>query len=110
MPPTGTAVIAATSAVPDDQAGMFDREVTDLQLFKAIAEWHEQRDAHKAFLAANKTIREAVKLVELKDGDRVRVSDGDGQNAVLVGKHRAGGGFEIPEWESVGVGSIQLLD
>ncbi|MCK9496718.1 MAG: hypothetical protein M0R75_14670 [Dehalococcoidia bacterium] len=103
-----------TSQREDSQAGMFDHVVFDEELEAAcrlIAD-EETRKVVGEYEAAVTLRREKVRAMEatLRDkfgegafeqgGARVRCGD-----FVLTVKRRTGGGFEMPEWESVGVAS-----
>lgn len=50
-------------------------------------------------------IADKAEHYQLAEGQRLRVGE-----FIVTGKKRAGGGFEIPAWEKITVGSIKRAD
>ena len=91
------------AAKKDSQTQLFDRTIESAELEAAlelIMEWKDRWEL-KELAAARKTIKEVTEQHKLADGERLRIGQ-----FVITGKARAGGGFEVPEWHKVTVGTI----
>jgi hypothetical protein len=88
----------------DSQSGMFDRTIENPELEDLIEKRIENHESAKAFTAAQRGIKKIIDTLELKDGERVRCGA-----YVWTSKARQGGGFEMPEWESVGISDLQTI-
>lgn len=84
------------------QAGMFDKTVEDPELAVACRQLLDNEAEHRAWLAAKKTIKSKIAEYGLPEAGRLRC---DG--FVLYGQGHSGGGFEVPEWESVGAKVVE---
>lgn len=99
----------ATRAKKDPQGGFQDRDVEDSefeQLLEEALEHDEEYDQkRKRIFKLRKQIADKAEHYQLAEGQRLRVGE-----FIVTGKKRAGGGFEIPAWEKVTVGSIKRAD
>lgn len=104
-----------TNQREDAQSGLWDLEVEDPELEAACA-FLNRSDVKETLRKANEAStlrREKVKALEARliekvtepifeaSGARVRAGE-----YVLTVKRRSGGGFEVPQWDSVGVTSV----
>lgn len=95
----------------DPQVGMWEREIENADLEHACKVlWDAQNDSDlqaelKRINQAKQTRKDRLREVGLGAGERLRVGP-----FVITGVKREGGGFEIPEWESVTVSDVQRLD
>lgn len=107
-----------TNQREDGQSGFFEHVVTDDELEAACAKIADDdlRETVKGYEAAVTLRREKVRAMKdilidkfgegvFETGARIRVG-----RYVLTVKNRTGGGFEMPEWESVGVSSQVSAD
>ena len=95
------------TATKDAQVALWDREIEGENgeaIAAQIAIMFKNEDAAKAYRHARNEMIKVVKVLDLADGERLRCGD-----FVITGKARAGGGFEVPVWESVTVGRIRQL-
>lgn len=100
-------MVAKSSPREDPQSGMFDHVIEDADLEGAIGEWLAYSKARTEINAIAKRIRDAKERIGIggmKDGDRVRC----GKYTFEV-KARSGGGFEMPEWSTVGYANMRSL-
>lgn len=91
----------------NSQIGLWDRQIEGENgeaIATQVAIMFENEGAAKAYGRAKRQMIEIVKGLDLADGERLRCGD-----FVITGKARAGGGFEVPTWESVTVGDIRQL-
>ena len=102
----------------DPQDGMFDEVLENEELEEALSTLNgfnmqlaifRDRYATKDVNAARKLIKETVEAYsrehELSGGERLRVG-----RFVVTTRARAGGGFEVPTWRKVLMGSFSLID
>jgi hypothetical protein len=102
----------------DDQQGLWDEEVDDEALEDALVTINgfnmqlaifKERYATKNVAAARKLVKETVEAYarqhELHGGERLRVG-----RFVVHTTPRSGGGFEVPRWSKVLMGSFELLE
>lgn len=99
----------------DEQAGLWDLELDDKELEAACATLldDKNREVMKKMTAAGNLRREKIRALEAQIRDTVGEDAFEANGArVRVGKYviavttRTGGGFEIPEWSSIGVSSV----
>ena len=91
----------------DNQAGMFDVEIDDPILERALVDRSDPKlaEAAKKYAKAARTIKAQLEGREFKAGDRVRV--GSRHFEIKVFK---GGGFAIDEWTAQGVQKIAAVE
>lgn len=89
----------------DAQSAMWDREVEIEGLEEALDKAEKAKGPARTYTAARRDLKALLKGIELQDGERVRCG-----RFVITGKARAGGGFDIPAWETVVVGEVRALD
>lgn len=87
------------------QLGLFDRTVEDPQLELLLEKYLDAKDAVALHARVRRDIKKRVDEMTLGAGERVRCG-----SYVFTGAAHKGGGFEMPEWETVGIGSITVLD
>lgn len=91
----------------DPQSGMFDVEIDDPDFEAAIAEHIGFKETRAAMAKVKRAMVEGAEKHDIKaleDGTRVRV----GAYTFEV-KARAGGGFEMPEWETRGMANARRI-
>ena len=90
----------------DPQAALWDRVVDDPTLEQIIDDVLVLKEQAKAYADARKALTTYIRgLDDLEHAVRIRC----GRHVVTITK-RAGGGFQVPQWESLGIGSITSLD
>jgi hypothetical protein len=85
----------------DEQAGIFDRTVELPELAEALETIAEYEESGKKYLAASNKAKAIFKGLEASDGERIRCGD-----FILTARARNGGGFQVPAWEGVSIGTI----
>lgn len=94
-------------AKQDQQAGMFDHEWDDEELEGAISEWIALGEMRSQLAKIKRRIDEGKErngIKDLAEGDRVRVGE-----FTFEARNRSGGGFEIPEWQTVGMAGLRAI-
>jgi hypothetical protein len=94
-------------AKPDPQAGMFDVELDDPDFEGAIREWIAFKPQRTELAKIERRIAEGKErnnIKSLEDGTRVRLGE-----YTFEAKARSGGGFPMPQWETVGIAGIREL-
>ncbi len=86
----------------DSQGGLFDRTIENPDLAASLAYLDDHRMYIKGIAEAQKVIKEAQEALELEDGERVRCGD-----YIITGKSRRGGGFAVPTWSKITMGSYE---
>ncbi len=88
-----------------NQGDLWQREIKSEDLEEALDTIEETREAAIDNAKAKKTRATLLKEHNAEDGERIKIG-----NRVLTMKAKSGGGFEMGEWESVGVASVEILD
>lgn len=91
----------------DEQAGMFDVELDDEDFEAAIREWIAFKPQRTEMAKIRRRIEEGKERQNIKgleDGQRVRLGE-----FTFEAKTRAGGGFVMPEWKTIGMHGLREL-
>ena len=78
---------------PDAQGGLWDVVIENEELEHALESRQSYVFGHKQYVKADRAFRKM--MPDLEGGTRYRIG-----RFVVVAKPIAGGGFEIPNWES----------
>lgn len=96
--------MARTATIGKTAPGLFDREISNPELEEQIEAMLDAEEGYRAYVEARRPVKAAIELLQLKDGERVRIG-----RHVVEGKARAGGGFRVDPWSKVTVGKISEL-
>jgi hypothetical protein len=91
-------------ATDDPQTNLFDRVLDDEALEAACARFVFTKQGAKDHGKAKRKLYETLNALAIGPTERVRIG-----RFVVTGKARKGGGFEVPPWEKIGIGSIKEL-
>lgn len=80
----------------DPQTKLWDREADDPELVELVEAIWETKQTMRGHSKRQAQLKKRLEALGLADGERLRVGP-----FVLTGVARAGGGFEVPEWETV---------